>query len=1050
MKGIKVLFSALLLTTAASVFAAPKYISPNNDGIQDELVIPLNISDKRYVQGWSLVIMDSNRNVVRTIENKVALPEKLKFKSFFKQLVTPKQGVQIPETVSWNGALNNGETAPDGTYYYYVTASDDNGNVGKTKEYTVIVDSTHPEIELIQPADKTFGEGAKSSLKFVQSGSKEDEWVGTFRNAEGQVVRTYKWTNAEPAEFSWFGTDDQDAQVADGIYSYEITATDRAGNTSAETIVTNIIFSADKPSTNIYIEGSKYFSPKTASKLQNVDLSLSIPVPDPRTGNRLTEWEVGIVSLAKNGEVVKSFTKEKDGDVPPSEIVFDGVGDNGLLLPDGEYQAYVIAKYLNGYVPEKISSPVFVIDTQAPVAQINMPGKEDEIVFGAGSKADVTFPISIYSEGSPVPAWTAEIKTKDESRTVKTYHLGEFPPESITWNGVTDNGALADNDSYILVVSASDLAGNAGGGKSTKAVRFDTTDAQLILALSDTAFSSKNPKKNSVTVSPVTKTEKITSYEFIIKDDNGNAVYTKSAKTSKLPAAFVWDGKRDDKTYCEDGQYTAQLSFVAENGASTDAVTQPITFDTKAPYLAVEYPWIDFSPDGDGNQDTFPVQISECTNEALWTYEVKNASNKTILKSSWSGTRSELVWDGTDEAGNLVADGKYTITISSTDAAGNSFAQDITGINVDKRETKLFLTAEFEGISPNNDGTLDSQIFEIKTTVADGLKSWEFNVTTENGTSVFNRSDKDSAVLPSTITWNGADKDGNACEGTFVGTLSIVYNKGNVVSSVSSPFICTATPPAARVQTAPEYFSPDNDGIDDDLFIKLTGSSKAKIKNWSFIIKDPKGKVFWKTEGKNQITERIIWDGLSNVQKDANGNAERVQSAMDYPYTFTIADNLGMVTTVDGIIPVDVLVIREGNVLKMAVPSIIFESDASNFQTANSKLTDAQVNKNVEILNRIADILKKFPDYKVTIQGHANRVSDNLDEETVDNMKVWGRALGPLSKERADAISAYLIKRGVSAANISTEGKGGTRPVVNPKDSDNNWKNRRVEFILVK
>ena len=87
----KILISGLLLATV-TVFsvAEPKYISPNNDGIQDELVIPMKISDKRYVQGWSLVIMDSNHNVVRTIENKVARPTKMTFKAFFKQLITPK------------------------------------------------------------------------------------------------------------------------------------------------------------------------------------------------------------------------------------------------------------------------------------------------------------------------------------------------------------------------------------------------------------------------------------------------------------------------------------------------------------------------------------------------------------------------------------------------------------------------------------------------------------------------------------------------------------------------------------------------------------------------------------------------------------------------------------------------------------------------------------------------------------------------------------------------------------------------------------------------
>ena len=124
------MFVLFILSLGASLFAQtkPKYISPNNDGIQDELEIPLKISDKRYVESWSLIIMDENRNPVRAIGNKVALPKKVGFKGFFKQLVSVKQGIPVPEKVIWNGALDSGETAPDGIYYYYFTAKDDNGN----------------------------------------------------------------------------------------------------------------------------------------------------------------------------------------------------------------------------------------------------------------------------------------------------------------------------------------------------------------------------------------------------------------------------------------------------------------------------------------------------------------------------------------------------------------------------------------------------------------------------------------------------------------------------------------------------------------------------------------------------------------------------------------------------------------------------------------------------------------------------------------------------------------------------------------------------------
>lgn len=1034
-------FMAAVLVSAV---ADTKYISPNSDGVQDELVIPLKISDKRYVQAWSLVIMDSQHNVVRTIENKIARPSKMTFKAFFKQLFTPKQGVAIPDTITWNGAMNNGETAPDGTYYYYITATDDNGNSGKTKEYEVVIDTVAPDVELAQPSDKIFGEGAKAALKIKQTGSVEDEWVGKFRSADGTVVRTVKWVNAEPAEFQWKGTDDQDAQVFDGVYSYEISATDRAGNTSLPASITNIIYSAEKPATNLYVKGSRYFSPNTDSKTSNVALDLTIPVPEEKSGNKLVEWAVTVKDKA--GKAVRTYNQTNSGDIPPSSIIFDGKDDSGKQLKDGEYQAVVTAKYLNGYEPDPISSPVLVLDTDKPAAQI----VASEKVFGAGAKDSVKFSIMpVPSSGSTVPSWKGEIQSSD-GKVVNSYDFGEYPPEEVVWNGISSDGTIAEKGQYRFVLSGTDLAGNTGVSQTTELVTFDTTEAQLLLAVSDTAFSPNGNKvKDTITFTPVTATKDVVSYDFTIKNKAGKAVYTVK-ESKKLPVNFVWDGKDDSKILCSDGMYFAQLSVLAANGSTASASTQNFELDTLAPNLTAETPWSFFAPSGNGAQKNIPVTIKECSAEKLWVAEVRDAKDKAVKKFSWNGSKESFAWDGTDESGNLAANGKYNIVIFSTDDAGNSFSTELKGITLDNRETKAYITAEYEGISPNNDGYLDTQKFEIRTSVADNIKSWNFDVRKEDGTSVYALSDKDSANLPAAINWNGAGKDGLACEGTFTGTLEVVYNNGNKVSAVSSPFICTATAPKLTVKTAPEYFSPDNDGVDDDLYIKLAGSTKAKIKNWSFVIKDPKGKDFWKTSGKSQITERIIWDGLSNLQKDVNGNAERVQSAMDYPYEFTVTDNLGMTSTVKGVIPVDVLVIRDGNLLKMAVPSIIFESDAANFQTANAKLDADKVSNNIKVLNRIADILKKFKDYKVTIVGHANKITENPEEETVDNLAQWGRASMPLSKERADAIKVYLTKRGVNAAALSTEGMGGTKPVVNPKDKDNNWKNRRVEFILQK
>ncbi|UKI53790.1 MAG: hypothetical protein L6V86_01650 [Treponema sp.] len=417
-----------LLSVSALAFAEPgvKYISPNNDGVQDNLTIPLKISDRHLIKSWSLVVEDSDGKVVRTIGNKVALPEKVNAKSFFKQLVTPKKGVAVPAAVTWNGAMDNGENAPDGTYYYYFTATDDNGNVGKTGKYAVVVDTKAPEIALSQPADKIFGEGAKSDFAIKQSGSKETKWTGTFKNAQGQVVRTLIWENNSPEPFKWSGTDDTGKNVPDGVYSYEVTSTDEAGNTSENAVIANIIYSAEKPATNIFIAGSRYFSPETDSVHSAIKFDVTIPVPEASSGNKLTSWSVEVAD--SSGNIRRSYSSAKT-QVPPKEIIFDGKDESGKILPNGKYQAVVKASYLNGFEAALLKSPEFVLDTTKPSAQIGISSS----IFGGADKPNVKISMLDDNAGkyAAIPAWRGRIFNAETGATVREYNFGQYLPDSI-------------------------------------------------------------------------------------------------------------------------------------------------------------------------------------------------------------------------------------------------------------------------------------------------------------------------------------------------------------------------------------------------------------------------------------------------------------------------------------------------------------------------------------------------------------------------------------------------------------------------------------------
>ncbi|MBR5867250.1 MAG: flagellar motor protein MotB, partial [Spirochaetaceae bacterium] len=434
-----VLFIFIFLTVGSSLFAqkGTVYISPNNDGVQDELKVPLSVNDKRFIKEWNFVITDKDGKPVRTIGNKISLPEKITFKNFFSRLVAEKAGVEIPPFVIWDGTFDTGEIAPDGLYKYYFSASDDNGNVATTAALEVVVDNTAPEINLVQPknpSDKIFGEGNKADFAIKQSGSQEDLWQAFFSDNTGKIVKSYSWTESEPLSFDWDGTSDAGTPVADGVYSYRITSVDKAGNTSNAAQIPNIIYSAEKPGTNISIKGSKYFSPNGDGIQDTVAFDVTIPAGNKSGGNSLVKWNVSIIDA--NGNVYRSF----DGtDTAPSSLVFNGKDSTGNIMPEGSYQAVVSASYLNGFEPALIKSPVFVLDITAPAAIV----RSTSSIFSPDGDGRMDT-IQIVQDTSREKEWRGEILDK-EGNPVRSYMFGEQPDAAFLWDGLNNEGGLCED-----------------------------------------------------------------------------------------------------------------------------------------------------------------------------------------------------------------------------------------------------------------------------------------------------------------------------------------------------------------------------------------------------------------------------------------------------------------------------------------------------------------------------------------------------------------------------------------------------------------------------
>jgi outer membrane protein OmpA-like peptidoglycan-associated protein len=86
-------------------------------------------------------------------------------------------------------------------------------------------------------------------------------------------------------------------------------------------------------------------------------------------------------------------------------------------------------------------------------------------------------------------------------------------------------------------------------------------------------------------------------------------------------------------------------------------------------------------------------------------------------------------------------------------------------------------------------------------------------------------------------------------------------------------------------------------------------------------------------------------------------------------------------------------------------------------------------------LNKMADVLAKYSDDRVKIEGHTDSVGDQKHNQA-------------LSEKRAHAVKTVLVSRGVQEKQIEVFGFGETKPVADNGTADGRAKNRRVELHI--
>ena len=119
-------------------------------------------------------------------------------------------------------------------------------------------------------------------------------------------------------------------------------------------------------------------------------------------------------------------------------------------------------------------------------------------------------------------------------------------------------------------------------------------------------------------------------------------------------------------------------------------------------------------------------------------------------------------------------------------------------------------------------------------------------------------------------------------------------------------------------------------------------------------------------------------------------------------------------------------------VLEEKVKKVLMKARSLQFETGKAVIKPVSF----PILNEVAKILKEYDYYNVSIDGH----TDNVGKEEL-NLK--------LSQGRAQAALDYLVKQGVDASRMTSQGFGLSKPIATNKTAAGRAQNRRVEFNLI-
>jgi OOP family OmpA-OmpF porin len=180
--------------------------------------------------------------------------------------------------------------------------------------------------------------------------------------------------------------------------------------------------------------------------------------------------------------------------------------------------------------------------------------------------------------------------------------------------------------------------------------------------------------------------------------------------------------------------------------------------------------------------------------------------------------------------------------------------------------------------------------------------------------------------------------------------------------------------------------------------------------------KDTDGDGFWDDQDACVDVAGVAPDGCPPPDTDGDGILDKDDQCIEQPET---KNNYQDTDGCPDEIP------QEISKFSGVIEGIYFDTGKDTIKKSSFK-----------ILNNAVDVLTKFPDVKIKINGHTD--NQGKPENNMD-----------LSRRRAESVKNYFVGKGIAEDRIKTEGFGQDKPIEDNGTKAGRAKNRRIEFELV-